>query len=202
MVPLEWRGWSTLWFLHGDGKCLIQILIMANSKVGFINRKEMQLYYHITYGIYQLGKMLGLKKFDPFTLSNYHGIIMSIHVININDLNMLKRSMERGFDYLHSIQGFKIKFMRSKLFVFIAMYLLYCPKTYCQESTQDEIHYFQEFLDKFHPTDTHRVLVLHVVKCSKNSDCDFIFALAPLFDKDLLPYINAQYMFELNTNLV
>src|SRR5690554_5186422 len=80
MVPLEWRGWSTLWFLHGDGKCLIQILIMANSKVGFINRKEMQLYYHITYRIYQLGKMIVLKKIDPFTLAE---IKIRIYFISI-----------------------------------------------------------------------------------------------------------------------
>lgn len=41
----------------------------------------MQLYYHITFRIYQLGKSLGLKKFDPFTLACYHGIILGIYSV-------------------------------------------------------------------------------------------------------------------------
>lgn len=93
--------------------------------------------------------------------------------------------------------------MRSKIFIlFSSICLLHCPQTYCQDSSPNEIQYFQEFLAKFHPTDAHRVLVLHVVRCSESGNCDFIFALTPLFDKHLLPYINSQYMFEVNTDLV
>lgn len=61
------------------------------------------MYQHITFRIYQLGKILGLNKFDPFTLACYHGIIMSIYVINIIDLSVLKMSIEKDFEYFLSI---------------------------------------------------------------------------------------------------
>ena len=61
------------------------------------------MYQHITFRIYQLGKILGLNKFDPFTLACYHGIIMSIYVINIIDMDVLKTNVEKDYEYFISI---------------------------------------------------------------------------------------------------
>lgn len=76
---------------------------MDNSNIGFINPKIMQLYYHITFRIYQLGKNLGLKKFDPFTLACYHGIIIGIYIVSLIGIFQSKINTIKTNEYFFSV---------------------------------------------------------------------------------------------------
>lgn len=42
-----------------------------------------QIYFYIAYRVYQAGTILGLKKYDPFTISCYIGVPMAFYIISI-----------------------------------------------------------------------------------------------------------------------
>lgn len=76
---------------------------MINLNFGFTNHKPMQLYYHITFRIYQLGKKLGLKKFDPFTLACYQGIILGVYTVSLIGIFELRSKIIENNEYFFSI---------------------------------------------------------------------------------------------------
>lgn len=65
-----------------------------------------------------------------------------------------------------------------------------------------ELDFYISFIDKLQSKSADRILVLHIVKCHVNADCDFHFILSSLYETTLVPYINPRYMFEHNDDLI
>src|SRR5690554_2091327 len=55
-----------------------------------------QVYFYIAYRIYQVGTMLGLKKYDPFTISCYIGVPMAFYIISIAVFFSISSIMNSG----------------------------------------------------------------------------------------------------------